>query len=141
MDRNPVRDAAHRGHPLPQGASMSTDVSLEFHGVGLALDESSVILSLPSRFEGAGDGGDEYCFFGDERLKKRCAVAAACLRTIETALAFPDAVIVPLHTDGWAHFRQNANDLRASFDNLGFGPRLKRLEPGVTTVIEPPHRP
>jgi hypothetical protein len=63
------------------------------------------------------------------------------LRTIETALAFPDAVIVPLHTDGWAHFRQNANDLRASFDKLGFGSRLKRLEPGVTTVIEPPHHP
>ena len=61
--------------------------------------------------------------------------------TIETARAFPDAVIVPLHTDGWAHFRQNANDLRASFDTLGFGPRLKILEPGVTTVIEPPHRP
>jgi L-ascorbate metabolism protein UlaG (beta-lactamase superfamily) len=61
--------------------------------------------------------------------------------TIETARAFPDAVIVPLHTDGWAHFRQNANDLRASFDMLGFGPRLKILEPGVTTVIEPPHHP
>src|SRR5258706_78879 len=59
--------------------------------------------------------------------------------TIETARAFPDAVIVPLHTDGWAHFRQNAEDLRASFDTLGFGPRLKILEPGVATVIEPSH--
>jgi len=25
-----------------------------------------------------------------------------------------------VHTDGWAHFRQNAADLRASFDTLGF---------------------
>ena len=57
--------------------------------------------------------------------------------TIETARAFPDAVIVPLHTDGWAHLRQSANDLRASFDTLGFGVRLKLLEPGVATVIEP----
>ena len=57
---------------------------------------------------------------------------------IETAHAFPDAVIVPLHTDGWAHFRQNGNDLRASFDTLGFGSRLKLLEPGVATVIEVP---
>ena len=57
--------------------------------------------------------------------------------TIETARAFADAVIVPVHTDGWAHFRQNANDLRASFDTLGFGPRLRILEPGVATVIEP----
>jgi L-ascorbate metabolism protein UlaG (beta-lactamase superfamily) len=56
---------------------------------------------------------------------------------IETARAFPDAVIVPLHTDGWAHFRQNAGDLRLSFDALGFGARLKLLEPGVATVIEP----
>ena len=58
--------------------------------------------------------------------------------TIETARAFPDAVIVPVHTDGWAHFRQNAQDLRASFDTLGFGKRLKLLEPGVATVIEMP---
>ena len=57
---------------------------------------------------------------------------------IETARAFPDAVIVPLHTDGWAHFRQNAGDLRASFDTLGFGSRLRLLEPGVATVIDVP---
>ncbi len=58
--------------------------------------------------------------------------------TIETARAFPDAVIVPLHTDGWAHFRQNANDLRVSFEALGFGSRIKLLEPGAKTVIELP---
>jgi L-ascorbate metabolism protein UlaG (beta-lactamase superfamily) len=58
---------------------------------------------------------------------------------IETARAFPDAVIVPVHTEGWAHFRQNSADLRASFDTLGFGSRLKILEPGVATVIEAPH--
>jgi L-ascorbate metabolism protein UlaG (beta-lactamase superfamily) len=57
--------------------------------------------------------------------------------TIETARAFPDAVIVPVHTDGWAHFSQNSRDLRATFDTLGFGSRLKLLEPGVATVIEP----
>jgi L-ascorbate metabolism protein UlaG (beta-lactamase superfamily) len=56
--------------------------------------------------------------------------------TIETARAFPDAVIVPVHTEGWAHFRQNGEDLRKSFDVLGFGPRLRLLEPGVPTVIE-----
>jgi L-ascorbate metabolism protein UlaG (beta-lactamase superfamily) len=59
--------------------------------------------------------------------------------TIETARAFPDAMIVPVHTDGWKHFRQNANDLRATFDTLGFGKRLRILEPGVATVIEPLH--
>jgi L-ascorbate metabolism protein UlaG (beta-lactamase superfamily) len=57
--------------------------------------------------------------------------------TIETARAFPDAVIVPVHTDGWAHFKQTAADLRASFDTLGFGARLRILEPGVPTLIQP----
>ena len=58
--------------------------------------------------------------------------------TIETARAFADAVIVPVHTDGWAHFRQNGEDLRKTFDVLGFGTRLRLLEPGVPTVIEAP---
>ncbi|MGM4920496.1 MBL fold metallo-hydrolase [Tardiphaga sp. 813_E8_N1_3] len=57
--------------------------------------------------------------------------------TIETARAFPDATIVPVHTDGWAHFKQTADDLRASFDTLGFGARLRILEPGVRTLIQP----
>ncbi len=55
--------------------------------------------------------------------------------TVETARAFSDAVIVPVHTDGWAHFKQNAKDLRVSFDALGFGARLRLLEPGVRTEI------
>ncbi|GLR85604.1 MBL fold metallo-hydrolase [Bradyrhizobium iriomotense] len=58
--------------------------------------------------------------------------------TVETARAFPDAVIVPVHTEGWAHFRQNGEDLRKTFDVLGFGPRLRLLEPGVPTVLEAP---
>ena len=55
--------------------------------------------------------------------------------TIETAHAFGDAVIVPLHTDGWAHFSQSGADLRATFDMLGFGSSLKLLQPGVATLI------
>ncbi|RXH21353.1 MULTISPECIES: MBL fold metallo-hydrolase [Bradyrhizobium] len=57
---------------------------------------------------------------------------------IETARAFPEAMIVPVHTEGWAHFRQTGEDLRKTFDALGFGTRLRLLEPGVPTVIEAP---
>lgn len=58
--------------------------------------------------------------------------------TIETARAFPDAVIVPVHHDGWKHFRQDGNDLKLSFDALGFGARLKMLVPGEATEIAMP---
>jgi L-ascorbate metabolism protein UlaG (beta-lactamase superfamily) len=57
---------------------------------------------------------------------------------VETAQAFPDAAIVPVHTEGWKHFRQSADDLLKTFTTLGFGSRLRLLEPGVATAIEPP---
>jgi L-ascorbate metabolism protein UlaG (beta-lactamase superfamily) len=50
---------------------------------------------------------------------------------IETAHACPDAVIVPIHTDGWAHFTQSAADLEKSFNALGFASQLRLLKPGV----------
>ena len=57
---------------------------------------------------------------------------------IETANAFPDSLIVPLHFDGWAHLTQGREDLEASFSALGFASRLRLLEPGVPMIIELP---
>ena len=54
---------------------------------------------------------------------------------IETAHAFPDATIVPIHCDGWAHFPQSAEDLEHSFRALGMASRIRLLEPGVPTTI------
>lgn len=56
---------------------------------------------------------------------------------IETAHAFPDAAIVPIHCDGWSHFTQSRDVLEQSFAALGIDGRLRLLEPGVATVIEP----
>jgi L-ascorbate metabolism protein UlaG (beta-lactamase superfamily) len=58
---------------------------------------------------------------------------------IETAHVFSDAVIVPAHYEGWAHFRQSGDDLQTAFNALGFGPRLHLLQPGVATPVAPPH--
>lgn len=57
---------------------------------------------------------------------------------IETAHAFPEAAIVPVHCDGWAHFTQNCDDLRRSFKALGIEARLHVLPPGVPVPVEPP---
>jgi L-ascorbate metabolism protein UlaG (beta-lactamase superfamily) len=56
---------------------------------------------------------------------------------IEAAHAFPDALIVPLHYEGWAHFTQNRDDLERAFETLGLGSRLRLLEAGVATLIVP----
>jgi hypothetical protein len=57
---------------------------------------------------------------------------------IEVAHQFLDAIIVPVHHEDWAHFTQSAADLEKSFNALGFGGRLKLLEPGVATKITLP---
>ena len=54
---------------------------------------------------------------------------------IEVAHEFPDAAIVPVHCDGWAHFTQHRDDLVAAFGALGIGDRLRLLEPGKATAI------
>jgi len=37
--------------------------------------------------------------------------------------------------NGWQHFTQSGDDLRASFNALGFGARLLMLEPGISTEV------
>jgi L-ascorbate metabolism protein UlaG (beta-lactamase superfamily) len=54
---------------------------------------------------------------------------------VETAHAFPDAVIVPVHCDGWAHLTQDRHDLEVSFKLLGLESRLRLLEPGIPAII------
>jgi L-ascorbate metabolism protein UlaG (beta-lactamase superfamily) len=56
---------------------------------------------------------------------------------IETAHAFPDAVIIPVHHNGWAHFTQSAEDLDRTFKALGYETHLRLLTPGVATEIAP----
>ncbi len=56
---------------------------------------------------------------------------------IETARFFPGATIIPLHYEGWKHFTQNGNDLAKAFNTLGFGSRLRMLQPGVAMPVAP----
>ena len=51
---------------------------------------------------------------------------------IEAAHAFPNATIVPVHTDSWAHLTQSAQDLIRAFEALGLAHRLKVIAPGAT---------
>jgi L-ascorbate metabolism protein UlaG (beta-lactamase superfamily) len=55
---------------------------------------------------------------------------------IELAHAFKDSLVVPLHYEGWAHFRQDANGMQKAFEMLGLGQRFLKLEPGVKTKVE-----
>lgn len=48
--------------------------------------------------------------------------------------------VIPVHTDGWAHFTQNGATLRAAYDAAGLSDLLITPEPGVTTRVTLPAR-
>ena len=52
------------------------------------------------------------------------------------AHAFPAALIVPIHHDGWAHLTQDGADLEQAFTALRLRSRLQMLKPGVATPID-----
>lgn len=49
---------------------------------------------------------------------------------LDTAHAFPHALIAPVHTDGWAHFTLPVEDTAAVFQKFGLGRRLQVLRRG-----------
>lgn len=54
---------------------------------------------------------------------------------IDTAFAFPDATIIPVHFEGWSHYTETGEMLQQSFNALGIGGQLKILTPGVKTSL------
>jgi L-ascorbate metabolism protein UlaG (beta-lactamase superfamily) len=54
---------------------------------------------------------------------------------LDTAFAFPDATIIPVHYEGWSHLSENGETLRQAFTALGLGDRLKIPEAGKSFVL------
>jgi L-ascorbate metabolism protein UlaG (beta-lactamase superfamily) len=54
---------------------------------------------------------------------------------VEAARAFSQAVVVPLHYAGWAHFSEGRGEIQRAFEAAGMSNRVCWLEPGRATVI------
>jgi L-ascorbate metabolism protein UlaG (beta-lactamase superfamily) len=54
---------------------------------------------------------------------------------IDTAAEFPQAIIIPLHAEGWSHYTEHNEDLVEAFKILGVDSQLKILEPGRPTAL------
>jgi L-ascorbate metabolism protein UlaG (beta-lactamase superfamily) len=54
---------------------------------------------------------------------------------IDTAFAFPDATIIPVHFEGWSHYTETGEMLQQSFNALSIGGQLRILAPGVKTSL------
>ncbi len=54
---------------------------------------------------------------------------------VEAARAFADAVIVPLHFEGWEHFSESRADIAAAFERAGLTGRLRWPAPGRAIAV------
>jgi L-ascorbate metabolism protein UlaG (beta-lactamase superfamily) len=54
---------------------------------------------------------------------------------VTLARAFPAAVIVPLHYEGWEHFSEGRPELERAFDTAGIASRLVWLRPGEASEL------
>lgn len=51
------------------------------------------------------------------------------------AQAFSDAIIIPVHFEGWAHFSESRIDIDKAFADANIGHRLRWFEPGRPTNL------
>ncbi len=49
---------------------------------------------------------------------------------VEAARAFADAIIIPLHYEGWAHFSESRLQVEDAFKSAGMERHLRLMEPG-----------
>jgi L-ascorbate metabolism protein UlaG (beta-lactamase superfamily) len=97
--------------------------------------------------------GDTVWYEGVAEVARRFKVAVAILFTgsaeprgtfhmtmdsndaLEAAHAFPNAKIVAIHNEGWAHFKESEAQLANSFRALGLADRLQNLERGKRVAV------
>lgn len=73
-------------------------------------------VQIPTRFDGA------YLTLSSDRA----AIATELLEA---------RAVVPVHFEGWTHFTQGLDQIRAAFAGYGLGERLLAIEPGETISI------
>ncbi|MBC7935563.1 MAG: MBL fold metallo-hydrolase [Rhizobacter sp.] len=76
-----------------------------------------------------------FIFAGGAQTRGPFFVTMGTNDAMDTALAFPDAIIIPLHYEGWKHYTQNEKDIEKSYEVLGIKQRLKILEAGVAVPL------
>jgi L-ascorbate metabolism protein UlaG (beta-lactamase superfamily) len=55
---------------------------------------------------------------------------------VQFARTFPQAAIIPLHYEGWAHFSESRQQIETAFAAAGLSDRLRWPEPGVPMMLE-----
>ena len=93
-----------------------------------------VIRSIAER---TGDIGIAILNAGAVQLAKfdRAYLTLSADHAADVAQILAARIVVPLHYEGWAHFTQGADELRAAFSGNGLRDRLVVLKPGERATV------
>jgi L-ascorbate metabolism protein UlaG (beta-lactamase superfamily) len=76
-----------------------------------------------------------FVFAGGAQPRGPFNVTMSTNDAIDTSHVFPEAIIIPLHYEGWSHYTQGGDVLSRSFNALGIGERLRILIAGKTEEL------
>jgi L-ascorbate metabolism protein UlaG (beta-lactamase superfamily) len=79
--------------------------------------------------------GNVFVFAGAAKPRGPFNVTMGSNDVLDTAAAFPQSRIIPLHFEGWSHFTENSETLQRSFAALGIADRLTILPPGQAVAL------
>lgn len=138
----------------PTGATLRVTATPARHGPAGIEKLTGDVIGFVITVEGRGDAayltGDTVWYEGTAEVARRFDPAIVLLfagavvtrgpfyltmdtnGAVEAAVAFGDAVIVPVHHEGWAHFTQSQLDLQKTFATVGLSARLQLVERGKT---------
>ena len=76
-------------------------------------------------------------FMGGARIPEveQSTLTLTASEGVAVARTLTDAVIVPLHCEGWAHYSESPDEIRKVFADAGFTHRVCWLEPGRRSEV------
>jgi L-ascorbate metabolism protein UlaG (beta-lactamase superfamily) len=145
----------------PDGGELRVTATPCRHGPPLSRPIVGEVIGFVLEWEGQRDGplwisGDTVYFSGVAEVGKRFDLGSALIHlggvrfpvtgparytmnaaeAIRVAREFELATLIPIHYEGWKHFRQGRDDVESAFREAGIGERVKWLEAAVPQAIE-----
>ncbi len=122
-DRGPVIGFTLRWKDAPKAVLYVSGDTVWYDGVAqtLAREPVRVALLFAGAARVAAVGPAHLTFTADE--------------LVEIARAQPEALIVPLHLEGWEHFSESRSEVLAAFASAGLSDRLRLLDRGEALTL------
>lgn len=124
--------------PARHGPAGTTHITGEVIGFIVTTKDHQIYITGDTvYYQGIKDVADRFrpqyvfIFAGAAKPRGPFNVTMGTNDAIDTASAFPDATIIPLHFEGWSHYTESGKELQQSFDAVGIGHRLRILKLGL----------